>query len=133
MSHPPQSPPPLSQITAERRGDHLRVLIRGERSTPEASIAMWREVGRLVQTHGARRVLVVSELTGTLPTPEEQERIIKSLVGHGFEGVRTALVLKDAFRVAALEHGEIYSREMGQETRVFGSEALAEVWLKHGL
>jgi hypothetical protein len=131
MSDPP-SPATDYAVLAEPRHDHLRVVITGTRSTPEASIAMWREVGRQVALYRARRVLVVSRLGGTLPTPEQQEQIIKSLVGTGFEGVRTAFVLQDAVNVAALEHGEIYARELGQASRVFGSEALAEVWLRHG-
>ncbi len=123
--------PPYT-VRAEPQGDYLRVVITGQRSTPQASIDGWREVGRLVREHRAVRVLVVSELTGPLPTPEEQHLILHSLVGWGFEGVRTAFVLKDALNVTKLEHGEIAARELGQESRVFGSEAIAEVWLRYG-
>jgi hypothetical protein len=123
--------PPYT-VRAEPRLDYLRVVITGQRSTPQASIDGWREVGRLVREHRAVRVLVVSELTGPLPTPEEQDRILKSLVGWGFEGVRTAFVLKDSLNVTKLEHGEITARELGQESRVFGSESIAEVWLRYG-
>lgn len=129
-----QPPTDLScNVESESRRDHLRVTISGVRSTVDASIAMWREVGRQVAAHGAHRVLVVSTLTGTLPTPEEQQTIIRGLVGLGFEGVRTAVVSQDAMHVATLEHGEIFARELGQATRVFGSEALAAVWLRHGM
>lgn len=130
MSVPPN--PGEIALHAELRRGYLHVTITGERSTTEVSIAMWREVGRLVVQHGARRVLVVSHLDGDLPSPEQQLRIIRALVGTGFEGVRTAFVLNDALNVSAVEHGEIYARELGQESRVFGSEALAEVWLRHG-
>ena len=121
------------RVESEPRQNHLRVTISGVRTTKQASIAVWREVGRQVATHGVRRVLIVSKLSGPMPTPEEQHQIMQALVGWGFEGVRTAFVLEDVVRVAALEHGEIAARELGQQTRVFGSEALAEVWLQHGI
>lgn len=120
------------KVESEPRRDYLRVTLSGARSTMDASIAMWREVGRQVAACGARRALVVSKLSGPLPTPEDQQKIITALTSSGFEGVRTAFVLQDAMHVAALEYGEIYARDLGQETRVFGSEALAEVWLRHG-
>jgi hypothetical protein len=123
----------LCDVRSESRRDHLRVTIAGVRSTVKASIAVWREVGRQVQASGARRVLVISELSGPMPTPDEQHRIMGALVGCGFEGVRTAFVLVDAAGVSTMEHGEIAARELGQETRVFGSEALAVVWLRHGI
>lgn len=135
MAEPPSaatSPASLCAVHAESRGDYLRISITGQRSTPEASIAVWREVGRLVGEQRALRVLVVSELSGPLPTPDEQRHILQSLIGCGFEGVRTAFVLRDTVNVAQLEHGEIVARELGQESRVFGSEAVAEVWLRYG-
>lgn len=41
-------------------------------------------------------------------------------------------MLEDSVNVGKLEHGEMAARETGQELRVFGSEALAEIWLRHG-
>jgi hypothetical protein len=120
------------RIQATQRDSYLRVEITGERSTIEASIAGWREVGRLVREYGTTRVLVVSLLSGPIPSPEEQRLVMQSLVGCGFEGVRTAFVLQDSRHVAELEHGEMKARELGQESRVFGSEAVAEVWLRYG-
>ena len=129
----PQIPNTLCHVESEPQRGYLRVTVTGMRTTMEASIAVWREIGRQIAAHAARRALIVSKLSGPMPTPEEQYRIMQALVGQGFEGVRTAFVLEDSVRVAALEHGEIAARELGQETRVFGSEALAEVWLRHGL
>jgi len=129
---PPQPGAPYV-VEAEPRSDYLRIVIRGVRSSEAVSIAGWREVARHVREHGASRVLVVSELEGPLPTPDQQRRIMLALVGWGFERVRTAFVLADALNVASLEHGEMQARELGQESRVFGSEALAEVWLRHGM
>jgi hypothetical protein len=119
-------------VRAEPRGGYLRVVMSGERSTLAAAIAGWREAGRLIHAHGARRVLIVSQMTGPIPSPEDQRATMRALAGHGFEGVRTALVLEDSRNVGLLEHGEMQSREMGQESRVFGSEALADVWLRLG-
>jgi len=129
---PMTSPPAPYCVVAEPRIDYLRIVITGQRSTLQASIDGWREVGRLVGEHRTKRVLVVSELTGPLPTPEEQRVILEALIGWGFEGVRTAFVLADIMNVSKLEHGEIVARELGQESRVFGSEAVAEVWLRYG-
>ncbi|UXI68130.1 hypothetical protein [Tahibacter amnicola] len=124
--------PDTYAVTTEPRRDYLRVVMSGVRSTVEASIEAWREIGRQVQAHGARRVLVVSKLSGPLPTPAQQLQILHALIGAGFEGVRTAFVLDDVVNVVALEFGEIIARELGQESRVFGSESVAELWLRHG-
>lgn len=120
------------RVSAEPRRDYLRITVDGERSTVAAGIAGWIEIAEQVRRHGAQRVLIVSRLKGPIPSPDEQRETLSAVVGKGFEGVRTAFVLEDAMRVSALEHGEMVAREHGQESRVFGSEALAEVWLRHG-
>jgi hypothetical protein len=112
--------------------DYLRIVMTGIRSTVAASIDSWREVGRLVKASGATRVLVVSRLSGPIPSPAEQEDIIRSFATSGFDGVRTAFVLDNSVHVGALEYGELVARELGQQTRVFGSEPMALLWLRHG-
>jgi hypothetical protein len=119
-------------VHVEERRDYLRIVVSGVRTTLEAALAGWGEIARQVRAHRPRKVLIVSKLGGPMPSPEEQRLTLASLVGKGFEGVRTAFVLEDSVHVAALEHGEMYARELGQESRVFGSEALAEIWLRHG-
>jgi hypothetical protein len=114
------------------RGDFLRVEIAGHRRDFEAGIGVWRELGRLTRARGATRLLVISRLTGPLPSAEEQRSLMRGLVDSGFEGVRTALVVSDSRTLADLEHGEMEARELGQESRVFSSEKQAEVWLLYG-
>jgi hypothetical protein len=67
MTDPKRVPGAPYSVHAEPRRGYLRIVMSGVRSTLEVSIAGWREVSRLVHEHGARRVLVVSKLTG--PTP----------------------------------------------------------------
>lgn len=126
-----QAEPPYI-VEAEQRAGYLRITMAGRRSTLAASIAGWREVGRLVQSHGAKRILVVSYMTGDLPSPEVQRDTMRALANSGFEGVKIAFVSHDVRNVAALEHGELEARDMGQASRVFGSEELAVLWLQHG-
>ena len=118
--------------SAERRGDYLRVEIAGHRSSVEAGITAWRGIGQLAKEHEVKHLLVVSRVSGPLPTADEQRVILRSLLGWGFEGVRTAFVVSDSQSIADLEHGEMEARELGQESRVFGSEKQAEVWLRYG-
>ena len=49
------------------------------------------------------------------------------------EGVRVAYVEAYARQVPEAEVGEILAREQGFEVRVFGNEADAAVWLRHGV
>ena len=85
-----------------------------------------------MREHRPQRVLILSKVTGPLPTPDEQRQIMGAMVGQGFEGVRSALVLEATAQVHHLEHGEMYVRELGHASRVFGSESVAELWLRHG-
>lgn len=119
-------------VRSDSRGDYLRVEIAGHRGDFESGIAVWRAIGELTRARRAKRLLVVSKLTGPLPTAEEQRTLMRSLIDSGFEGVRTALVVSDSRRLADLEHGEMEARELGQESRVFSSEKQAEVWLHYG-
>ena len=119
-------------MRAEERRDYLRIEISGVRSTLEVALAGWAEIAAQVRAHRPSKVLIVSKLGGPIPNPEEQRKTLESVIGRGFEGVRTAFVLEDALHVAEMEYGEMVAREHGQESRVFGSEALAELWLRHG-
>lgn len=132
MSIPPPNPTLRYAVRAEERRDYLRIEVSGIRSTVEVAIAGWTEIAAQVRARRPSRVLIVSRLGGPIPTPDEQRRTLESVIGHGFEGVRTAFVLLDSMHVRDLEYGEMVSREHGQESRVFGSEALAELWLRHG-
>src|SRR5438477_10226867 len=98
------------RVRAEQRRDYLRITVNGRRSTVDAAIAGWKEIAAQVRAHHAQRVLIVSSLTGPVPTPEEQRATLTAVIGHGFEGVRTAFVHSDASHVGALEHGEMISR-----------------------
>ena len=132
MSVPPSSRGLQYVVSAQALRDHLRIEVSGTRTTLEAAIAGWAQIAAQVRAHRPRKVLVVSRLLGPIPSAEEQRATLASLIGQGFEGVRTAFVLTDSVNVGALEDGEMFSREHGQESRVFGSEALAELWLRHG-
>lgn len=132
MNAPYQPIATAYSVRAEPRRDYLYIEVSGVRSTLEIAIAGWREIAAQVRAHQMPKVLIVSRLGGPIPSPEEQRRTLEAVVGLGFEGVRTAFVLTDSLHVAALEYGEMVSREHGQESRVFGSVALAELWLRHG-
>src|SRR5262245_53526305 len=111
MSEPPVDAEPRYSVRAEARTGYLRVEMSGTRSTLAASIAGWRDVAALVRQHRPRRVLVISKLTGPLPTPEEQHAAIHATAGEGMRGVRFALVLEDSRNVGKLEHSEMLLRE----------------------
>ena len=54
------------------------------------------------------------------------------MAGMGLEQVRIAYVEAHAGHIAEVEFGEILAREQGFDARVFGNEADARIWLRHG-
>jgi len=119
-------------VEAHTRHDHLRVTLDGERSALEASVAAWHEIADHVARHHAARVLVLNRLVGTLPTPDEQRRIVESLAARGFRGIRIAIVMADSRHIDGLEHGALDGIDVGQQVSIFASEELAVLWLCHG-
>ena len=122
------------RIEYTRDGELLRAHVTGINGTLETTLACWMALAAEVQRDPRpKALLVVDDMEGEPPPPEQLAQFVQAMMGMGFEGVRVAYVEAHAEQIPAVEHGEILAREQGFDARVFGSEDDARRWLCYGL
>lgn len=124
---------PRFRIDYTREGDVLRAHVTGVNGTLETTVAYWTALAAELQRNPPAALLVVDDMEGEPPPPEQLEQFVQAMVGLGFEGVRVAYVEAHADQIPQVEVGEILARERGFEVRVFGDEQAARIWLRHGV
>ena len=120
------------RIGYQREGETLRAHVTGVNGTLETTLAYWRDMAGELQRAPARALLVVDDMEGDPPPPEQLAQFVQAMVGMGFEGIRVAYVEAHAEQIPAVVFGEILAREQGFDARVFGNEDDACIWLRHG-
>ena len=120
------------QVSFRRDRSRLRALVTGALASLQAHSECWGLIAAETVRSGASMLLVVDHSTDGEVTAEELEQFIHNLVGLGLENVRTAYVGADSALVVQREVAEIFAREKGFVARVFGIEAEALLWLRHG-
>ena len=123
---------PPFRIDFRREDGLLRAHVTGVNGTLETTLAYWNELAKEVRRLPPRALLVVDDMEGDPPPPEQIAQFVQAMAGLGFEGVRGADVEAHAHQIAKVEHGEILAREAGFDARVFGNERAARVWLDYG-
>ena len=125
---------PPFRIEYRRDGDLLRAHVTGVNGTLETTLAYWTALaGEVRRDPVPKALLVVDDMEGDPPPPEQLAEFVQAMVGMGFEGVRVAYVEAHAHQIPEVEHAEILAREQGFDVRVFGDEQAAGIWLRHGL
>jgi hypothetical protein len=125
--------PSAFSIEYHRQGSLLRAHVTGVNGTLETTMAYWMSMAEEVRRERPRSLLVVDDMEGEPPPPEQLAQFVQAMVGLGFEGVRVAYVEAHAQQIPEVEHGEILAREQGFDARVFGNETDAVLWLRHGM
>ena len=121
------------RIDYSREGELLRAHVTGINGTLETTLAYWTALAEELQRGTPpKALLVVDDMDGQTPPPEQLEQFVQAMVGMGFEGVRVAYVEAHAQQIPEVEYGEILARERGFDARVFGNEFDARIWLRHG-
>ena len=120
------------RICYRREGGLLRAHVTGVNGSLETTLAYWNELAAEVRRLPPRALLVVDDMEGDPPPPEQIAQFVQAMVGMGFEGVRVAYVEAHAHQVPDVEHGEILARELGFDARVFDNESRARIWLEYG-
>lgn len=123
---------PTFHIDYGREGGLLRAHVTGVNGTLETTLAYWTALAAELRREPSASLLVVDDMEGEPPPPEQLAQFVQAMVGMGFEGVRVAYVEAHAQQIPAVEFGEILAREQGFDARVFGNEADARLWLRHG-
>jgi hypothetical protein len=125
--------PASFRIEYQRHGSLLRAHVTGTNGTLETTLAYWMAMAEEVRRDPPRSLLVVDDMEGEPPPPEQLSQFVQAMVGLGFEGVRVAYVEAHAQQIPEIEHGKILAREHGFDARVFGNETDAALWLRHGM
>lgn len=127
-------PAPAFRIDYQRDGDVLRAHVTGINGTLDTTLAYWMALaGEVSRDPRPRALLVVDDMEGDPPPPQQLAQFVEAMVGVGFEGVRVAYVEAHAHQIPEVEHAEILARERGFDVRVFGDEQAAGIWLRHGM
>ena len=128
-----RAPYPPFRIEYQRDGGLLRAHVTGVNGTLETTLDYWMALAGEVRRLAPAALLVVDDMEGEPPPPEQLEVFVHAMVGMGFEGIRVAYVEGHASQIAQVEVGEILARERGFDVRVFGDERAARLWLHHGM
>ena len=126
------APDPPFRIEYQRDGGLLRAHVTGVNGTLETTLDYWTALAAEVRRVAPAALLVVDDMEGEPPPPEQLELFVNAMVGMGFEGIRVAYVEAHAHQIADIEHGEIIARELGFDARVFDNESRARIWLEYG-
>ena len=126
------APDPPFRIEYQRDGGLLRAHVTGVNGSLETTLDYWTALAAEVRRVAPAALLVVDDMEGEPPPPEQLELFVHAMVGMGFEGIRVAYVEAHAEQIPAVEFGEILAREQGFDARVFGNEDDARIWLRHG-
>ena len=121
------------RIEYSRESDLLCAHLTGVNGSFETTVAYWTELAGELLREPAAALLVVDDMAGDIPTPDELARFVAVMRGLAPDNVRVAFVEAHAQQIAELEFGEILAREYGFHVRVFGNEADARIWLRHGI
>jgi hypothetical protein len=121
------------RIGFQREGELLRAHVTGINGSLETTLAYWSVLAEEVRRQRPASLLVLDDMEGEPPSPEQLELFVHAMAGMGFEGVRVAYVEAHANQIAQVEVGEILARERGYDVRVFGDERAARIWLRHGM
>ncbi len=120
------------EIVYARDGEVLRAHVTGVNGRLDTTLACWEALAAEVRRQRPRALLVVDDMEGEPPPPEQLVQFVRAMVGQGFEGVRVAYVERHAQQIPEVEYAEIVARDLGFDARVFGNEDAAAVWLRHG-
>ena len=123
---------PAFRIDYSRDGELLRAHVAGVNGNLETTLAYWTAIAAELQRERPKALLVVDDMEGEPPPPEQLAQFVQAMVGMGFEGIRVAYVEAHAEQIPAVEFGEILAREQGFAARIFGNEDDACIWLRHG-
>ena len=109
---------------------YLRAYVHDGVDSVDVSVAMWQLLGDACRAHGMKRLLVLEDLAGTV-ADEDLPRVIESMLGAGFTGIRTAFVEMQGHDQGN-EQAEIVGVERGLAVHVSSSEHTARHWLLYG-
>lgn len=120
-------------MTFSSHGDYLRAQVDGQHDTFEISLGYWTMISDECRARGARQLLVVENIAEPGADAVDLPQLVDAIAALGFTHIRVAFVDLIEEHMHAMEYGEILARERNITGRVFGDEASAVRWLRHGV
>lgn len=110
----------------------LKVHVCGINGTLETTLAYWRVIAAEVRCSRAAGVLVIDDMDGDPPPPDELLQLVRAMQGEGMEHARVAYVEKHREQITQVELAGILANEHGFRGQVFDNERSAVTWLRYG-
>lgn len=110
----------------------MRAWVTGTNGTLETTLACWRAIAEEVRRLTPRALLVVDDMEGLPPPPEQLLQFVQAMQGQGLEGVRIAYVERHAEQLPEVEFAGLLASEHGFHAGVFAEEVAAVIWLRYG-
>jgi hypothetical protein len=129
MSHVPGLP---YRIRFSSTDFGLKAHVQGVNGRLDTTLAYWRDIAAEVGRVQARGLLVVDDMEGEPPPPEQLLQFVQAMRGLGMEQVRVAYVEKHLEQIPQVELASIFANEHGFQGRVFDDERSAVTWLRYG-
>ncbi len=123
---------PLFHIAFGTADYGLRAWVTGTNGTLETTLAYWQTIAEEVRRLAPRGLLVVDDMEGVPPPPEQLLQFVQAMRGQGMEAVRIAYVEKHTEQIPEVEFAGLLANEHGFDARIFGTEAEAMLWLRYG-
>ena len=110
----------------------LRAWVTGVNGSLETTLACWRTIAEEVRRQSPRGLLVVDDMEGEPPPPDQLLEFVQAMQGQGMEAVRIAYVERHAEQIPQIEFAGLLANEHGFEARIFADETAAALWLRYG-
>jgi hypothetical protein len=119
------------QLELEPPRNYVRADVHGGDDSFEVSLAYWTLLAEACRQVGARRLLVVEDLTPWHAAEADFQRLMEAMRKSGLDQVQIAFTSRQT-PIDVNEMGVIVGMEQGMWTRLFASERDAELWLGVG-
>lgn len=123
---------PEYSLTFVERSGFLQVDVNCEVDSQPVRIAYWRALVAEAHARGLRRMLVFDRRKEIPATPQQLSDMAMQFRGEAANFDRIAVIERRPELLSAAEHGEILTRGVGINLRVFVDPGEAERWLRYG-
>ncbi|MEL1266203.1 hypothetical protein [Pseudoxanthomonas putridarboris] len=110
----------------------LRAWVTGINGTLETTLACWQAIAGEVRRLRPKGLLVVDDMEGEPPPPEQLLAFVQAMQGQGLEDVRIAYVERHTEQIPQVEVAGLLAYEHGFKAQIFEDEGAAAIWLRYG-
>ena len=123
---------PEYSLQFAERGGFLHVDVHCDVDSQPVRIAHWKALVEEAHARGLRKLLVFDRIKQDPATPQQLAEMALLFRGEAMNFDRVAVIERRPELLPAVEHGEILTRDVGINLRIFVDPADAERWLRYG-